>query len=191
MSEINKQNTELETIINSLGTIKEIVGNEWLFLEILTDYDGRTLSIKFYEMLNEAIKAGEVVEEDLTILRNGQFANYLLNLESVLDALGKRTKSYDRLMRIIDTIQINDVETLKSVFGNEEMIKVFAGINFDRELFFCRGYLNNLPIEVRLNIAKEVIKAGNLEEGMRMLEEIEETLKKERDYEVNSRVRLG
>jgi len=171
-----------EIKINSLGTIREIVNNKELLLEIITYYGDRHLIGKFYDMLNKAIEMGEVTPEDLTHLRSGWLGNCLVNLDTTVREAGRDPYPFEKGDKLNYTTTIKDVETQIATFTNPKIIDAFAGNVHDRELSYCEQSLSYLSFEAQLRIIQEVIKAGNVEKGMQMMAELTQNLERSRKY---------
>lgn len=165
-----------------MGTVKEIVNSKELLLEMLTYFGDRHLIGQFYDMLNESIESGEVVPEDLTHLRSGWLGDCLVNLEDVLKNAGRRPYTMEKGDKLNYTTLVKDVETQIATFTNSKIIAAFAGVEPNPELSYCEQSLSYLSVEAQLRIIQEIMKAGNVEKGMNMLNELTSKLERSRKY---------
>lgn len=180
--EIRESWQEQEAKINSLGSIKEIVNSKQLLLQIITYSGDRHLINQFYDMLNEAIETGEVLPEDLTHLRSGWLGDCIINLETVLESVERSPYHFEKGDKLNYTTQVNDVETQIATFTNRKVIAAFAGVEPNSELSYCEQSLGQLSLEAQLKIIEEIMKAGNINKGITMLNELTNKLASSRRY---------
>lgn len=182
MEETKRSYEELIRIINSMGSIKEIINSKDLLLQLLT-YDGdRHLIAVFYEMLNQSIERGDVLPEDLENLRSGWLADMTIHLKD--NVRGRNLYPFEIGDKINYMSLTKDLESQIATFTRPEIIGAIAGIspNSNGELSYCQSSFYSLSIDARLRIVEEIFKTGNIEMGMKMLNDINLYLEREREY---------
>lgn len=178
---------EQQRKINSLGSIREILNNKELLLEILTYFGDRHLIGQFYDMLNDAIEQGEVLPEDLAYLRSGWLGNCIVNLNDYVNNVGRNLYPFEIGDKLNYTTLVRDTETQIATFTNKRVIEAIAGITPDKQLSYCEQSLGYLTPEAQLRVIQEIMKVGNIEKAMYMLNELTKKLESARKYEEEKR----
>lgn len=178
---------EQELKINSLGTVKEILNSKELLLQIITYHGDRHLINQFYDMLNEEIERGTITPEDMEILRSPWFSSCLVDLEVYLAASGRNAYNFEKADKLNYSTLIKDTETQISIFTNKRIINALAEIEPNQELTYFEQSIGYLSFETQIKIANEVIKAGNIEKGTKILEDAIYRIEYMRKYEEKER----
>ena len=173
--------------INSLGSIKEILNDKELLLEIITYHGDRHLIHQFFEMVNKEIEKGNIIPEDLVNFRNGWLSDCLVNLDVIVKNSGREKYYFEKGDKLNYATVINDPETQISIFTNPKLIAALAETIQDRELIYCEQSLSYLSVEAQLRVIQEIIKAGNVEKGMQLMNELTRKIERARKYEEEDR----
>lgn len=167
----------LENKLDQIGTTREILRNEYLLNAIIAYNSEHPLVYALFKKVNEGIKDGTLIDEDLEFFRNGSLIDAIINLKETTKLYGKRkTRPAERADKINAISLIEDTKTLAVSFTHPEIIDALCGKrNYDPDssdltYFIKCGSYNNLPKEVQMAITSEVLKRGNTEVAQLLLE---------------------
>jgi len=158
-----EDNDSLLKKISGYGSIKNIIKNEDILMDILT-YDGdRHLLLVFVEQLNNAIYSGELKNKDLNLLRSDWLVRQMLNLEYLVNKNGRSLYIKEIEDKFNYLTLIKDRGGLESIFTNslliEQIIKKPDNRKYNYWITSGSIYMN-MPYNLQKKIAYEFMKKG-------------------------------
>ncbi len=161
----NKTTKELMEMINSLGTIKEILDSPELIQKIINT-NSKHLIYVFVEMINHELAISEITHKDLINLRDNNIILTLIQNNEIESLMGILTAfSY-----------INDADTQIMLYTNPVILNYIASNEFNMDI------LNILYLDTRISIIKELIKMRYNDKAYLIAEHVDTALKREREY---------
>lgn len=160
----------LEQKLDNLGSIKEIINNEY-FLYAIISYNGdRRLLYVLFNKINKALKDNSINEEDLAFFRSGKLIDAIINLHSTTEYYaGRKPYTSERLDKINYISILEDEETLSVSYTHPRIIDAICGdTHFDNKSyelidFIECGIYDKLPTTIKQKILLEIQKRNNLE----------------------------
>lgn len=172
----NKNNSIYENSLEKIGTIKDIIRNDYMMYVLISRNSDHHLLNELFKQVNKGIKDKSIKEEDLEFFRSGKLIDAIVKLYETTEVYGRR-KPYpaERLFKLSQISTIKDLDTLIVSYTHPSIINAICNEgNFDdrTELtyFLKDGTYNKLPEKVQMAIISEVLKKGNVEIAQNLLE---------------------
>jgi len=174
----------LEQNLEKLGSIKDIMNNEYFLYAIIAYHGDSRLLYALFNKVNEGLKNGVLTNEDLEFFRSGKLINAIVNLNETTEIYGNRKPfTSERLEKINYISLIQDEETLSVSYTHPRIIDAICGdTHYDNKyyelIYFIEcGIYDKLPKETQKIIVSKVLKKGNIEEARKLSQNLDKNIK--------------
>ena len=188
MEEIKESYAEQIDRLLQMGSIRDIVNDRVKLLQILTYNGDRHLIAFFYELLNGGLENGLVDPSDLEAnIRSGWLARKTIELKDSL--IGRDPYSFEVGDKINYASLLRDAESQIAMFTQPEIVGAIAGTspNSGGELSYCTSSFYSWTIDAQLRLIEEVLKLGNREKALELLDLVNKARERSRKYEEEDR----
>lgn len=175
---------KLEQMINGLGDLKNVVNNKQVILSLLTSNVDRHILCAFFEKINKMLTTGELEQSDLRLLRSGWLVEQIINLEELVNQSGRLMFPFEIGDKLNYVSLLRDIPSLNATYANPKLVEAInktTDYKIRQQLLYWTG--SSLPLETKLNVAKEFLKNGNMDYVMEILSDTTSSLALSRERE--------
>lgn len=155
-------------------------------LKLIISEDRHDFSNFLYDV-DEAKRNGLLDDEDFLLFRNGFVVTSIVSLKNSMNLIGRRLQTSELLDKVNYLSLVPDLESLNVAYTNDTIIDGLCNNDADFSWWFKCGTMEDLPIEVRNNIAMKLLSKGENEKAMTVLQSINHTLKSNRERDERER----
>ena len=177
-------------LLNNFGTAKELIQDEQFLTNLISGTNDRHMMGALFDLVNDGIRSGEILPEDLALIRTGFLTDVVLNLPNAAKQQGRNLFPFEVGDKLNYISSIEDIETLNASYANPNLIDNMTKYPYSREINYWieSGTIYSLPVETQTKVATEFIKAGNIEKGTEILNIISSSLERKRQSEEKERL---
>ena len=175
---------KLQSMIDEMGDLKDVVNNKEAILSILTSDVDRHILCAFFEKINKMVAIGKLDQSDLALLRSGWLVEQIINLEALVNQRGRELFSFEIGDKLNYVSLLRDIPSLNATYANSilaEAINNAKDSKIRQQLLFWIG--SGLPLETKLRVAQTFLQAGNTDYAMQILSETADALQFSRERE--------
>ena len=175
---------KLQSMIDEMGDLKDVINNKEALLSILTSDVDRHILCALFEKINKMVAIGKLDQSDLTLLRSGWLVEQLINLESLVNQRGRELFPFEIGDKLNYVSLLRDIPSLNATYANPILVEAIndnKNSNIRSQLLFWTG--SGLPLETKLRVAQTFLQAGNTKYVMQILSETTDALQVSRERE--------
>lgn len=171
-------------MLNNFGTPKALIQDEQFLINLISGTNDRHILGTLLDLVNKGIRSGEILPEDLALIRTGFLTDVILNLPNTVKQHDRNLFPFEIGDKLNYISSIEDIETLNASYANPNLISNMTEYPHSEINFWIEsGTIYSLPTETQTKVATEFIMSGNVEKGTEILNMILATLERNRRYE--------